>query len=119
MSARSASHPGSDSATMPCMFRRSLSCLGMLSLVAACPSILAQTALEPQVKEIIAQHHGHLALYATNLKSADVLAINADTAVPTASVIKLTILIEAIEQIRTGKATFEEKLTLRKEDQVA
>lgn len=112
---------------MPIMFRRLFALLSASLLVPAFSGcmLFAQTAaastqsLELQLKEIIAAHHGHVGLFATNLKTGQVVAINADAPVPTASVIKLTVLMEAIEQVRAGKAHLEEKLTLRKEDQVA
>ncbi|MGZ3521639.1 MAG: serine hydrolase [Vulcanimicrobiaceae bacterium] len=59
-----------------------------------------------------------MVLYATDLRSGKTAAIDADTPVPTASVIKLTILFEALKQIQEGRAHFDDKLTLTKADQV-
>jgi beta-lactamase class A len=102
------------------MLKRSSFAALPIAALLACHAALAQTAtpLESQLKSIIAQHHGKVGLYATNLKTGDVVAINADTPVPTASVIKLTVLMEAMEQVRAGKAHLDEKLTLKKDDQV-
>ena len=75
-------------------------------------------SLEKQVQAIAAQHHGDVALFAENLKTHETVAISADTPVQTASVIKLTILYEALEQVRSGKAHFDDKITLTKADQV-
>jgi beta-lactamase class A len=63
-----------------------------------------------------AQHHGKLALYAQNLKTGDTIAIDPDKPVPTASVIKLPILVEAMAQVKTGKHKLDEKINLRKDD---
>jgi beta-lactamase class A len=75
-------------------------------------------SLVDQVKAIAAEHHGDVALFAENLKTHETVAISPDTPVQTASVIKLAILYEALEQVRSGKAHFEDKITLTKEDQV-
>ena len=75
-------------------------------------------SLEVQVNAIAAAHHGDVALFAENLKTHETVVISPDTPVQTASVIKLTILYEALEQVRSGKAHFEDKITLTKADQV-
>jgi beta-lactamase class A len=75
-------------------------------------------SLEAQVHAIAAEHHGDVALFAENLKTHETVAISPDTPVQTASVIKLAILYEALEQVRSGKAHFEDRITLTKEDQV-
>lgn len=76
------------------------------------------TALETQLRALAQAHHGHVTLYARDLNSGKTVAIDADTPVPTASVIKLTVLFEALKQIQEGKAHFEDKLVLTKENQV-
>ena len=75
-------------------------------------------SLEAQVHAIAAEHHGDVALFAENLKTHETVAISPDIPVQTASVIKLAILYEALEQVRSGKAHFDDKITLTKADQV-
>ena len=75
-------------------------------------------SLDAQVHAIAAEHHGDVALFAENLKTHETVAISPDMPVQTASVIKLTILYEALEQVRSGKAHFDDKITLTKADQV-
>jgi len=75
-------------------------------------------ALQKRVEAIAAAHHGDVALFAENLKTNEAVAIGADTPVQTASVIKLAILYEALEQIREGKAHWDDKIALNKADQV-
>jgi beta-lactamase class A len=79
----------------------------------------ADTALEARLREIAKEHHGRVALYATQLKPGRVAALDADTVVQTASVIKLTILFEAMEQVREGKAHWDDKITLQPGDAVS
>ncbi|QNI34943.1 serine hydrolase [Alloacidobacterium dinghuense] len=76
------------------------------------------TALKANLQALIQTHQGHVTLYACDLKSGKTVAINEDTPVPTASVIKLAVLFEALKQVQKGKAHFEDKLTLTKANQV-
>jgi beta-lactamase class A len=76
-------------------------------------------ALEARLGEIAQAHHGKVALYATQLNSGRVSALDADAVVQTASVIKLTILFEAMEQVRAGKAHWDDKITLMPGDGVS
>jgi beta-lactamase class A len=75
-------------------------------------------SLAAQIQTIATAHHGDVALFAENLKTHETVAISPDTPVQTASVIKLAILYEALEQVRSGKARLDDKITLTKADQV-
>ncbi len=97
--------------------RSSLCVLGLL-WAATAQAQSSAPSLSAQVQAIAAQHHGNVALFAENLKTHETVAISPDTPVQTASVIKLTILYEALEQVRSGKAHFDDKITLTKADQV-
>src|ERR1700751_1636570 len=77
----------------------------------------AQNSLQSEMDSIAAQHHGQVSLYAKDLKTGQTLALKADEPVQTASVIKLAILYEAMEQIRAGKAHWDDKVILTKENQ--
>ena len=97
--------------------------IGFMFVVLSVGSVQAQTPATPislteRVKAIVAQHHGDVALFAEDLKTHETVAISADTPVQTASVIKLAILYEALEQVREGKAHFDDKITLTAPDQV-
>ena len=75
--------------------------------------------LEQQLAALAAAHRGHVTVYAKQWNTGRVVAIDAEQPVQTASVIKLTILFEAMEQIRAGKAKWDEKITLPKGDAVS
>ncbi|WP_058187224.1 serine hydrolase [Terracidiphilus gabretensis] len=75
-------------------------------------------SLDATLQSIAAAHHGKVALYAENLRTHQVASITPDLPVQTASTIKLAILLDAAEQIRAGKASFDEKLVLSHENQV-
>lgn len=92
-----------------------LLCLGTEVAVAQAGS---SSALQNQVQAIAQAHHGKVALFARQLETGAVIALNPDEEVQTASVIKLAILYEAMEQVREGKAHWDEKLTLKTGDGV-
>lgn len=75
-------------------------------------------ALQAQLDAAVSVYPGKVALFAQDLSTGRTVAIHADTPVPTASVIKLAILYEALEQIRSGRVHFDDKLTVTKADQV-
>lgn len=74
--------------------------------------------LRNTLQSIIDKHHGDVALFAMNLATGQNVEIRADNPVQTASTIKLAILYEAMQQIRSGQARLEDPIVLRKEDQV-
>ena len=78
-----------------------------------------EAALMGRLDDIARQHHGRVALYATQLNTGRVVAIDADQVVQTASVIKLTVLFEAMEQVRAGKAHWDDKVALKPGDAVS
>ncbi|HWE47133.1 MAG TPA: serine hydrolase [Caulobacteraceae bacterium] len=93
----------------------------VLALACAAPALAApqeDAALEKTLAGIAAAHHGRVGLYAENLKTGEVAVLNPDEDAPTASVIKLTALYEAMVEIRAGKARFDDPLTLTKDNQV-
>jgi beta-lactamase class A len=75
-------------------------------------------SLQRRVEQIAAQHHGKVALFAKQLNTGATVAVNADEVVKTASTIKLAALLEGFYQVKAGKRSLGDKVTLRKEDQV-
>ena len=96
-------------------YRWTVLVLTWLGVLAGCRAY-AQTAsvgdLQQQVAQIAAGHHGHVALYARQLRTGAEVGLMPDQVVQTASVIKLGLLYEAMVEVREGKARWDEKLTL-------
>ncbi|HTV82606.1 MAG TPA: serine hydrolase [Acidobacteriaceae bacterium] len=95
--------------------------LALLLAVFAAPTVPAQQfdpALAAQLRALIAPFHGKVSVYAHDMATGQTVGIDADQEVPTASVIKLTILYTALEQMRAGRLHFSDPLTLRRQDQV-
>lgn len=76
-------------------------------------------ALKQRLEHIAAGFHGHLTLYAEQLNTGRTVALDADRPVQTASVIKLAILYEAMEEVRSGKLRWDQKLVLAPGDAVS
>jgi beta-lactamase class A len=76
------------------------------------------SALQAKIQALADRHQGKLALYAENLRTGDTLAIDAEKPVQTASVIKLSILVEAMREVKAGTHRLDEKLTLDKDNVV-
>jgi beta-lactamase class A len=95
-----------------------LACLLALAIVPASASAQNDAALTAKLQSSIAGFHGKVSLYAKDLATGQTVTVDADQPVPTASVIKLTVLYTALQQIRSGRVHFDDKLTLRHQDQV-
>ena len=71
------------------------------------------------MEDLAAHHHGKVSLYAKALRTGQTVAINPDAPVNTASVIKVAIMLESMYQVKDGKVSFDDTLTLDKADQVS
>jgi beta-lactamase class A len=94
---------------------RVVSCLCVLmTLHGAASAADLETRIAPHVKA----HKGKVAVAIKNLKTGVEYYVDADEAMPTASLIKLPVMVEAYWQASEGKVKFDTKLTLTKEDKV-
>jgi beta-lactamase class A len=67
--------------------------------------------LQSQVEELIKGFNGDIGIYIKSLKTNKVVQINADTIFPTASIVKIPILIGVIDKINKGELTYHQNLT--------
>jgi beta-lactamase class A len=88
-------------------------------LVLFSTAVLHAADLQSQLDTMAKSHRGKVALYAKNLKTGQTVQIDSDRPVKTASVIKLTILVEAFNEIKAGKRNLTDKVTMQKEDVVS
>ncbi|MGE5815742.1 MAG: serine hydrolase [Acidobacteriota bacterium] len=95
-------------------------CFWSLVLLVAVVSGQPATAagLEARINAIAAGFRGRIGVFAKNLESGETVAINADERFPTASVIKLAVLVEAYQQIEQGKLKASDHLVLHDSDKV-
>ncbi|MBJ7880863.1 serine hydrolase [Gelidibacter salicanalis] len=81
--------------------------LSSIVLIVSCHFFMSaqqtDNALESELAELIKTFEGDVGIYVYNLKTQKEAAINADTIFPTASIVKVPILIEVFNQIKAGK----------------
>jgi beta-lactamase class A len=89
-----------------------------LALGASAASAQDDPALAAALQSMVAGFKGHVSFYARDLATGKTVAMDADQPVASASVIKLAILYEALQQIRAGRVHFDDRLNVTHEDQV-
>ena len=80
------------------------------------PTSAAADSLQVKLAPLIAAHEGKVAVAVKQLKSGETFTHNANVPMPTASLIKLPIMVEAYRQAEEGKIDLQKMLTLRQED---
>jgi beta-lactamase class A len=78
----------------------------------------SRETLNQHLTQIGSRFSGQLSIAAKNLKTGEEILINADTLCPTASVIKLSILVELYAQVAEGTVSLDERIAMRSTDQV-
>ncbi|MEK6279041.1 MAG: serine hydrolase [Acidobacteriota bacterium] len=78
----------------------------------------SQEALDKRVRAEVAQFKGKVNLFAKNLDTGAVYNLSGDDQVPTASTIKIAVLIESFARVTEGKAKWADELLLTKEKKV-
>jgi beta-lactamase class A len=99
--------------------------LAALVLLISSAAVFAQTdqqaklsVLDQRVRAEVAQFKGKVSLFAKNLDTGAVYELAGDDRVPTASTIKLAIMVEAFARVAEGKAKWTDELILTKEKKV-
>jgi beta-lactamase class A len=76
------------------------------------------SSLQDQLDKMVASYRGKVALYAKSLTSGATVSIDPNTPVETASVIKLPLMLQAFEQVQSGRLNLSQPLILTKDNQV-
>jgi len=107
------------------MMTRQTRCLTLLLMFAAAsgeaqrPFTRADTsALHKQLDAIAAGHHGVLGYSISNLDTGERLSLRGDETFPTASLIKVPILVTLFDQVEQKQVSLDDPLTVLKIDQV-
>src|SRR5262245_36220261 len=74
--------------------------------------------LEERIAPLVKDHKGKVAVAVKNLKTVESFYLNADDVMPTASLIKLPVMVETYWQVSEEKVKLDTKLTLTKDDKV-
>src|SRR6187399_2524366 len=62
------------------------------------------------LEQTIDGFNGNIGIYVKNLKTGKTTAINGDTIFPTASIVKVPILVGVMDKIRTGELDYNQEL---------
>ncbi len=69
--------------------------------------------LQRQVESLIKGLNGDIGVYIKNLENGKTVAINADTVFPTASMVKVPILVGVMDKVNKGELSFDQNLIYR------
>ncbi len=67
--------------------------------------------LQKKIETLLAGFHGKIGVYVFDLEKDKIVAINADTIYPTASMVKIPILIGIMHKIHDGELQFHQRMT--------
>ncbi len=83
-----------------------------LTLLMALPSSAQRTdaALQKKVEQLVSGFNGTIGVYIKSLKTGKEVAVNADTLFPTASVVKVPILIGIMDKIQKKELDYHQKV---------
>jgi beta-lactamase class A len=91
-------------------FDRPLPVFVALLLLAAAP--LSAASLQSRVEEAVRSLRGTMGVAAKNLATGETVFVNADTQFPTASVIKVAVMVEVFHQIAEGRVRRDDTIPL-------
>jgi beta-lactamase class A len=69
--------------------------------------------LQAKLQETISGFNGDIGIYVKNLRTGKIVSIHADTIFPTASIVKVTILLGIMDKIRTGGLNYDSSLVYK------
>ncbi|MBL7738156.1 MAG: serine hydrolase [Chitinophagaceae bacterium] len=88
-------------------------CILLAFSLVICLSAISQKTdkeLHQQIKEAITGFNGDIGIYIKNLRTGKIVSINADTVFPTASIVKVPILIGVMDRIEKGELKYDQIL---------
>jgi len=92
--------------------------LASATAIAQTDQAAKQATLDKRVRAELKQFKGKVSLFAKNLDTGMLYELGGDDRVPTASTIKLAIVVEAFARVAEGKAKWTDELVLMKEKKV-
>jgi beta-lactamase class A len=98
------------------LIRAGLACLAVFSLCPLC--LCGEPSLEGRLAPLAKAHKGKVAIAVKHLGTGDTYFLNADEPMPTASLIKVAVMVETYQQAVGGKVSLADKVTLRDADKV-
>jgi beta-lactamase class A len=93
--------------------KRSIILLSLLLTGALCFAQRTDKKLQRRVMELIRGFNGDVGVYVKDLRKNKIVAINADTIFPTASMVKVPILIGITDKLNRGELNYHQELKYR------
>jgi beta-lactamase class A len=90
----------------------------LLSVLGSSPARADEPSLKERLEPLITAHKGDVTVAIKNLQTGESYDYRAEQAMPTASLIKLAVMIEAYRQAADGATDLKKMVTLKKEDKV-
>lgn len=85
-------------------------------MIAALALLLSAASLQPRLEKIIREFPGTMGIVAKNLDTGEAVAVNGEVRFPTASLIKVAVMVEVYHQIAEGKLRRDAPVTLHDTD---
>jgi len=95
------------------MLKRTLLLLGLLLTLTSLHAQKADKKLQQRISSLLASFKGDVGIYVKNLENGRTVSINADVLFPTASMVKVPILIGVMDKINRGVLTYHQELIYR------
>ena len=92
------------------MFHRRFYFLAILFFPFLLSAQKTDKALQKKLEQAITGFNGDVGIYVKNLKNGKIAAVNADSIFPTASMVKVPIMIGVMDKIEKGELSYEEEL---------
>src|SRR5678815_3799856 len=73
----------------------------------------ADRRLQAKIEETIQGFNGDIGIYVKNLRTGKTVSINADTVFPTASIVKVPILLGIMDKIQKGELAYDSTLVYK------
>jgi beta-lactamase class A len=90
--------------------KRAISFFSFFFLLLTAYAQRADKKLQAQLQEIINGYNGNIGIYVKDLKKGKTVAINADTIFPTASIVKVPILVGIMDKIEQKELAYNQEL---------
>jgi beta-lactamase class A len=89
----------------------------MLAILFSLPLFLfaqkTDKKLQSKLQEAVTGYNGDIGIYVKNLRTGKTVSINADTIFPTASIVKVPILLGIMDKIQKGELQYDSSLTYK------
>ena len=93
--------------------KKTLLAISLVFIVIALPAQKIDKKLQKEIEKTIQGFNGSVGVYIKNLKNNKIVSINADTIFPTASMVKIPILIGIMDKMNKGALDYHQPLTYK------